>query len=187
MTGEERIAEAFSARPGRAALMPYLMGGFPDMETSLRIGQAYVDGGADLVELGVPFSDPLADGPVIQEAGASALRAGATPSAVLEVANSLSSKVPVVLMTYSNLVLERGYTATDDLFKWRKNIEDGVIDRRAGTITMLDQDLETIVAEFNFYEAWPCKWIVPEIDSDQSGMAIERIELAVEKVERVMR
>jgi phage tail-like protein len=89
--------------------------------------------------------------------------------------------------TYSNLVLERGYTATDDLFKWRKNIEDGVIDRRAGTITMLDQDLETIVAEFNFYEAWPCKWIVPEIDSDQSGMAIERIELAVEKVERVMR
>ena len=89
--------------------------------------------------------------------------------------------------TYSNLVLERGYTATDDLFKWRKNIEDGVIDRRAGTTTMLDQDLETIVAEFNFYEAWPCKWIVPEIDSDQSGMAIERIELAVEKVERVMR
>ena len=89
--------------------------------------------------------------------------------------------------TYSNIVLERGYTATDDLFKWRKNIEDGIIDRRAGTITVLDQDLETIVAEFNFYEAWPCKWIVPEMDSDQSGMAIERIELAVEKVERVLR
>jgi len=89
--------------------------------------------------------------------------------------------------TYSNIVLERGYTATDDLFKWRKNIEDGIIDRRAGTITVLDQDLSTIVAEFNFYEAWPCKWIVPEVDSDQSGMAIERIELAVEKVERVLR
>jgi len=89
--------------------------------------------------------------------------------------------------TYSNIVLERGYTATDDLFKWRKNIEDGIIDRRAGTITMLDNDLETIVAEFNFYEAWPCKWVVPEIDSDQSGMAIERIEIACEKVERVMR
>jgi len=89
--------------------------------------------------------------------------------------------------TYSNIVLERGYTATDDLFKWRKNIEDGIIDRRAGTITVLDNDLETIVAEFNFYEAWPCKWIVPEMDSDQSGMAIERIEIACEKVERVMR
>lgn len=108
MTGEERIAGAFGARAGRAALMPYLMGGFPDMETSLRIGEAYVDGGADLVELGVPFSDPLADGPVIQEAGARALRAGATPSAVLDVAKSLSGKVPVVLMTYSNLVLSRG-------------------------------------------------------------------------------
>ena len=89
--------------------------------------------------------------------------------------------------TYSNIVLERGYTATDDLFKWRKNIEDGIIDRRAGTVTVLDNDGETIVAEFNFYEAWPCKWIVPEVDSDQSGMAIERIELAVEKVERVLR
>ncbi|MGC6491744.1 MAG: phage tail protein [Myxococcota bacterium] len=89
--------------------------------------------------------------------------------------------------TYTNIVLERGYTATDDLWKWRKSIEDGVIDRRAGTITVLDNDGETIVAEFNFYQAWPCKWHVPEIDSDQSGMAIEKIELAVERVERVMR
>jgi phage tail-like protein len=89
--------------------------------------------------------------------------------------------------SYSNIVLERGYTATDDLFRWRKNIEDGVIDRRAGTITVLDNDGETIVAEFNFYEAWPHKWVVPEVDAEKSGMAIERIELAVERVERVMR
>ena len=89
--------------------------------------------------------------------------------------------------TYSNIVLERGYTATDDLFKWRKNIEDGVIDRRSGTITVLDNDGETIVAQFNFYEAWPAKWTVPEVDSEKSGMAIEKIELAVEKVERVLR
>lgn len=89
--------------------------------------------------------------------------------------------------SYTNIVLERGYTATDDLWKWRKNIEDGIIDRRAGTITVLDNDGESIVAEFNFYEAWPSKWTVPEIDSDQSGMAIEKIEIAVEKIERVMR
>jgi phage tail-like protein len=89
--------------------------------------------------------------------------------------------------TYANIVLERGYTATDDLWKWRKNIEDGIIDRRAGTITVTDNDGETIVAQFNFYEAWPCKWHVPEVDADQSGMAIEKIELAVEKIERVMR
>lgn len=89
--------------------------------------------------------------------------------------------------TYANIVLERGYTATDDLFRWRKNIEDGIIDRRAGTVTCLDQDLNSIVAQFNFYEAWPCKWYVPELDSDSSAMAIEKIELCTEKIERVMR
>ena len=89
--------------------------------------------------------------------------------------------------TYSNIVLERGYTATDDLWLWRKNIEDGLIDRCSGTITVLDHDGDTIVAEYNFYEGWPCKWYVPELDSDSSGMAIEKIEIAVEKVERVMK
>ena len=57
--------------------MPYLMGGFPDLDTSRAIGLAYADAGADLIELGVPFSDPLADGPVIHAAGTAALRAGA--------------------------------------------------------------------------------------------------------------
>lgn len=86
--------------------------------------------------------------------------------------------------TYSNIVLERGYTATDDLWQWRKNIEDGKIDRRSGSIIILDQDGESEVARYNFYEAWPCKWFVPDMDSEQSAMAIEKIELAVEKVER---
>ena len=53
--------------------MPYLMGGFPDLDGSRLVGEAYADGGADLVELGVPFCDPLADGPVIQVAGTRAL------------------------------------------------------------------------------------------------------------------
>lgn len=108
MTGAERIAAAFERREGRAALMPYLMGGFPDAGTALEIGRAYARAGADLVELGVPFSDPLADGPVIQEAGSRALEGGATPESVLETARELASDVPVVLMTYSNLVLSRG-------------------------------------------------------------------------------
>lgn len=86
--------------------------------------------------------------------------------------------------TYANIVLERGYTATDDLWTWRNNIEKGIIDRRSGSIIVLDQDLETEVARYNFYEAWPCKWYVPEMDSDSSNMAIEKIELAVEMVER---
>jgi phage tail-like protein len=86
--------------------------------------------------------------------------------------------------TYNNVVLERGFTATDDLFQWRKNIEDGKIDRRAGSIIILDQDGQSEVARYNFYEGWPCKWNVPDMDSDSSSMAIEKIEIAVEKVER---
>jgi len=84
------------------------MGGFPDMATSLAIGEAYAANGADLIELGVPYSDPLADGPVIHAAGSEALRAGATLSAVLEVGEALSQRLPVVLMCYVNLVLARG-------------------------------------------------------------------------------
>jgi phage tail-like protein len=86
--------------------------------------------------------------------------------------------------SYSNIVLERGYTATDDLWQWRKNIEDGKIDRRAGSVIILDQDGQSEVARYNFYEGWPCKWNAPEMDSDSSSMAIEKIELAIEKVER---
>ena len=56
--------------------MPYLMGGFPDLDASRRVGEACADGGADLVELGVPFSDPLADGPVIHAAGHRRARGG---------------------------------------------------------------------------------------------------------------
>jgi tryptophan synthase alpha chain len=111
VTGVERIAEAFaSARANgrRAALMPYLMGGYPDLETSTRIGIAYAESGADLIELGVPFSDPLADGPVIHAAGTAALRAGATLPGVLAVGAEIARHVPVVVMCYSNPILARG-------------------------------------------------------------------------------
>jgi tryptophan synthase alpha chain len=106
--GIARIAAAFAASGKSAALMPYLMGGFPDLPTSRAIGEAYVDAGADLIELGVPYSDPLADGPVIQAAGSAALRAGATVGGVLGVCEALAPRVPVALMCYSNLVVARG-------------------------------------------------------------------------------
>jgi phage tail-like protein len=86
--------------------------------------------------------------------------------------------------TYANIVLERGYTATDDLWQWRKNIEDGKIDRRSGSIIVLDQDGQTEVARYNFFEGWPAKWYVPDMNADSSAMAVEKIEIAVEKVER---
>ena len=106
-TGISRIAEAFASSDKRAALMPYLMGGFPDVETSLALGHAYVDAGADLIELGVPFSDPLADGPIIHAAGTAALRAGVTVEDVVGVCRELGRRVPVVVMCYANLVLVR--------------------------------------------------------------------------------
>jgi tryptophan synthase alpha chain len=110
-TGIERIAQAFAANGKRAALMPYLMGGFPTLGESVKIGQACVQAGADMLELGVPYSDPLADGPVIHEAGTRALAAGASLAGVLEVARALAPSVPVVVMCYANMVLAPGVDA----------------------------------------------------------------------------
>ena len=109
-SGEDRILAAFEAArgEGRAALMPYMMAGYPDRETSLAVAAAYVDSGADLIELGVPFSDPLADGPTIHAAATAALEAGATLATALEVCRSVADRVPVVFMVYSNMVLAHG-------------------------------------------------------------------------------
>jgi tryptophan synthase alpha chain len=109
-SGATRIAEAFEAarHEGRAALMPYMMGGFPDLETSLAVADAYAEAGADLVELGVPFSDPLADGPVIHAAATRALSVGATLESVLEICERLAERVPVIPMVYVNMALTRG-------------------------------------------------------------------------------
>jgi tryptophan synthase alpha chain len=102
------IASAFAENGKRAALMPYLMGGYPSIEESLAAGLAAADGGADLIELGIPFSDPLADGPVIHAAGTAALAAGVTPHGVLGLCEGIAVRVPVVLMVYANIVLTAG-------------------------------------------------------------------------------
>jgi tryptophan synthase alpha chain len=111
MNGPERIAKAFAEHGRRAALMPYMMGGYPTLEQSLRIGEACVQAGADIIELGMPYSDPLADGPVIHAAGSRALAAGANVAGVLEVARALAPSVPVVLMCYANMVMAPGVEA----------------------------------------------------------------------------
>jgi tryptophan synthase alpha chain len=109
-TGAARIEAAFEVarEEGRAALMPYLMGGFPDQETATAVAGAYADGGADLIELGVPFSDPLADGPTIHAADTAALKAGATLENVLETCAAVGDRIPVALMCYANMILVRG-------------------------------------------------------------------------------
>jgi tryptophan synthase alpha chain len=106
----ESIAAAFAAArdQGRAALMPYMMGGFPDQEASMAIADAYADAGADLVELGVPYSDPLADGPVIHGAATRALEAGAGLESSLAICERLARRVPVVVMAYANMAIARG-------------------------------------------------------------------------------
>jgi tryptophan synthase alpha chain len=108
--GEERIRAAFRAAKdeGRAALMPYMMAGFPDRDAGLAVAAAYVDAGADLIELGVPFSDPLADGPTIHSADTEALAGGATLRTALETCEAISDQIPVVLMVYVNMVLAHG-------------------------------------------------------------------------------
>jgi tryptophan synthase alpha chain len=111
--GVERIELAFRVAKdeGRAALMPYMMAGYPDRESSLAVAESYAANGADLVELGVPFSDPLADGPTIHAAATAALRAGATLESAFEVCEAISDRVPVVFMVYANMVLAHGGAA----------------------------------------------------------------------------
>ena len=92
----------------RAALIPYLTGGHPDIATSHRLIDALIDAGADIVELGVPYSDPIADGPVVQRSTHEALLAGVTPETVFELAAAHSAAVPFVLLTYVNSVLAYG-------------------------------------------------------------------------------
>jgi tryptophan synthase alpha chain len=104
-----RLARAFAApRAGRAALMPYLTGGHPDLETCDRLIDAVTEAGADVVELGVPFSDPIADGPVVQRSTHEALLAGIKPDDVVQLAAAHSGTAPFVLLTYVNPVLSYG-------------------------------------------------------------------------------
>jgi len=107
-----RIGRLFDylKRDGRKGLIAYLTAGDPSPERTPALVEALVRGGADLIELGVPFSDPIADGPVIQRAGERALRAGTTLESVLEVAKQIRahSEVPLLLFTYLNPVLRYG-------------------------------------------------------------------------------
>ena len=91
---------------GRKLLSVYVTAGLPGWE---RVVEAVVAGGADAVELGIPFSDPIMDGPVIQQASADALAAGATTAGILAGARALDVDVPLVGMTYYNLIARLGH------------------------------------------------------------------------------
>jgi tryptophan synthase alpha chain len=106
------IAAVFSP-PGHKALIAYITVGYPTIEATLEVVPILVDSGCDIVELGIPFSDPLADGVTIQKSSFHALQNGVTPQLCLEVAGQLSRKVdiPLVFMTYFNPVFSYGLEA----------------------------------------------------------------------------
>ena len=111
-----RIDDLFqrSRAEGRIPLLPFMTAGYPDLETSERVVKAMVDGGAEGIELGIPFSDPLADGPTIQKASYTALQHGTTPQDALDMVRRLRAAgvaVPLILMGYSNTFLAMGEEA----------------------------------------------------------------------------
>jgi tryptophan synthase alpha chain len=108
-----RITDCFAAlrRRGEAALVPYIMAGDPDLDATRALVRAAADAGADLIELGVPFSDPTADGPVIQRAGVRALRRGTSLRQILEMVAELRRgglDLPIVLFGYYNPIFHYG-------------------------------------------------------------------------------
>lgn len=105
---ENAIAKVNEA--GSAAFIPYMTAGYPDRETFLDIAAALDEAGADVIEIGLPFSDPVADGPVIQDSSSQALEMGITPPEVLELVGKVRKRVgcELLVMTYYNPVLHMG-------------------------------------------------------------------------------
>ena len=111
--GGARIRAAFAAAraDGRTALVPYVVAGYPDADTSYEAAIACIDGGADVLEIGLPYSDPLADGATLQRASAAALKAGATFDGSIELVRRIAEsrpRVPLVPMCYANQVIGGG-------------------------------------------------------------------------------
>lgn len=111
--GAKAIGRAFAraASERRAALIPYVVAGYPDAETSFEIALAAIDSGADLLEIGLPYSDPLADGATLQRASSAALKAGATLDRSIKLLRGVAKArpgVPLVPMCYANQVIGGG-------------------------------------------------------------------------------
>ena len=106
MKTETSVLEAALRATGDLKLVGYMMAGHPNKKRSLEVGKKLATSGIDALEIGIPFSDPLADGPVIQKAGQAALEHGMTVGASLELAAAVAREgIPIVLMTYINPVL----------------------------------------------------------------------------------
>lgn len=119
-----RLNAAFKNKKGNSLLMMFTVAGDPDFGTSIEIIRSIIAGGADIIELGLPFSDPVADGPVIQRADQRSLEAGMNTDMFFSLCKELrkESDIPLVVLTYTNLILQRGIT------RFYKDAEEAGID-----------------------------------------------------------
>ena len=120
-----RIKEAFA---GGKAFIPFITCGDPDLDTTKEIVRAMEKNGADLIELGIPFSDPTAEGPVIQAANLRALTGGVTTDKIFDMVEDLRKdvKVPMVFMTYANVVFSYATAAPEHIGTYVKSMKDAL-------------------------------------------------------------
>lgn len=127
---ENRIDSKFNELKSKnqKALICYVVAGYPDIKTSEHIITSLINGGADIIEIGIPFSDPIADGSTIQDAIHSSLMSGTTPDMCLELASRIRKtfpNIPLIIMTYSNILYRKGYMQFAE--KAKENGIDGFI------------------------------------------------------------
>lgn len=127
---ENRIDSKFNELKSKnqKALICYVVAGYPDIKTSEHIITSLINGGADIIEIGIPFSDPIADGSTIQDAIQSSLISGTTPDMCLELASRIRKtfpNIPLIIMTYSNILYRKGYMQFAE--KAKENGIDGFI------------------------------------------------------------
>jgi tryptophan synthase alpha chain len=99
------------SKRNECGLICYIVGGYPDIPTTEEIAYTLINSGADIIEIGIPYSDPIADGPIIQEASYQSLSKGVTPDLCLRISKNIRKRfpdTPIVAMTYSNIVMRRG-------------------------------------------------------------------------------
>jgi tryptophan synthase alpha chain len=149
---DSRIAAAFADGP---AFVPYLAAGDPSYEASLSYVRALIEGGADVVELGLPFSEPIAEGSTIQSAIVRSLEGGMTPGRYFEFVEELDSSVPIVCMTYYNLVYQFG----DGEARGASDSESGEADSEKGPAPFVRRAAEAGVDGF----------VIPDLPAEEAG------------------
>jgi tryptophan synthase alpha chain len=147
------LESAFADEP---AFVPYLAAGDPDYESSIEYVEALARGGADVIELGLPFSEPIAEGPTIQEAVVRSLEAGMTPDRFFEFVEDLDVDVPLVCMTYYNLLYQYGDSEAQ---RASKNANGEAVSGEQGPEPFVRKAAEVGIEGF----------VVPDLPAEEAG------------------